>query len=104
MTSTQPMKWINPTHSDGRRALRICKMLEQHPKLIPWIFHPTKPELRTDPDVLLTGGGLSSGERILVRVALDLWSDVGATPLMDLARIDPDNLNRVFEALTSAWN
>lgn len=103
MTLTRPMKWINSTHSDGRRALRICQMVEQNPKLAPWIFHPTKPELRADPDVLLTEGGLSSGERVLVRVALDLWSDAGATPLMDLARLDPDNLNRVFEALTSAW-
>jgi hypothetical protein len=78
-------------------------MLAQHPKLISWIFHPDKAQLRAEPDELLHRGGLSSGERVMVRISLDLWNDGGLTPLMDLARLDPDNLSRVFEALASAW-
>jgi hypothetical protein len=95
------MTWKNASVSDRKRYLIIAKLLESHPKLLEYLFHPKKAELSAPPEELLRNP-YSGGEKILIQVAIDLWSSgSGGTQLMDLNSLDGTHLYRVIEAFTS---
>jgi hypothetical protein len=66
-----------------------------------FLFSHKKPELRLTPEELLAESlGFSHGERILIQVALDLWSEQGKARLTDLLEVlDEDAFLRVIAAL-----
>jgi hypothetical protein len=98
------MNWINASSSDRKLYLIIETMLQEHPKLREYLFHPTRAELAGPPDELLRNP-YSSGEKLLIQVAIDLWSNgSGGTLLMDLNRLDGDNLMRVLQAFIAVRN
>jgi hypothetical protein len=96
--------WKNPSLSDRKRYLIISKLFESHPKLLEYLFHPTKAELSAPPENLLQNP-YSSGEKILIQVAIDLWSNgCGGTQLMDLNRLDSAHLFKAIEAFIAIRN
>lgn len=53
-----------------------------------------------DVEPLLETGGWSHGEKLLARVALDMWNGSGHTPLGELMyTLDDGNLRAVLEAV-----
>lgn len=85
----------------------IRKLLNRgESKLINYIFH--NPDDVTDfggyaidpKQVLYNIGVLSSGEQILIKVALDIWGGYGKTSLEDIIwRLDSENFQAVLQAL-----
>jgi hypothetical protein len=63
----------------------------KHPKLLHFLFDRHEPCLRQDAETLLYEAGvLSTGEQILIQVALDLWSGEGGARLGEIVeRLDP---------------
>lgn len=92
--------WKNASTGDLKRFQVIEEMLETHPKLLEFLFKTNKAELNSSPDALKKRMGyLSSGERILVRVAMDVWSESGDTKLTDLFSLDHDAFEKVIFAI-----
>jgi hypothetical protein len=92
--------WTNVCAGDRRRFNAIHQFLKPHPKLVDFLFRSDKPELHSSPDVLRKAAkGFSTGERILIRVALDIWSDSGDAKISDLDHLDPDSFKNVLLGL-----
>jgi len=93
--------WEHASQGD-RDLLQILRGLcEQHPKLIDFMFHPTRAALRAEPKTLHREARcFSSGEQILVRVAIDLWGNLDHVKLSELGRLDSSNFQRVIAAFS----
>lgn len=69
--------------------------------LVAWMFKKDKPELFAAPEVVLEkASAFSSGEQILIKICLDIWSSEGGTGLTDVVRrLDNDSFKNVMLAL-----
>lgn len=95
------ISWDKADKGDLKRLEIVKIALSHHPKLIEFVFHPAKPELRIDPDAMLKElGVLSGGERILVRFAMDIWCSSGRCQVGDFIYcLDSQNFAVVVDAL-----
>jgi hypothetical protein len=78
-----------------RTALRLSAMsavLGYDERLLYFVFHHRERRLRETPDELIDEArAMSSGERILIQCAIDLWSGQGGAVLGEiLAQLDDD--------------
>lgn len=95
------LNWKNP----GGHCLLMQEVLNlifaKHPKLLHFLFDRHEPCLRQDAETLLNDAGVfSSGEKILVQVALDLWCGQGEARLWDIVeRLDLSNYQNVLAGL-----
>jgi hypothetical protein len=95
------LKWKNC----GRARKRLGDVMElifhNHPKLLEFLFCLEHAELQDEPEVLLRESGVfSSGEQILVRVGLDLWTGKVEVKLWDIIqRLDQENYQNVLLGL-----
>jgi hypothetical protein len=106
------IKWesVGKTELKLLEAIRI--LFSQHPYLLEFLFDPLEPKLRLAPEELLEDGyGLSSGEDVLVRVGMDIWSGSGDARIWELMEIlDDQNMKNVLLALEylgtkfNGWN
>jgi len=93
-------KWTNACKGDVKRASAISVLMDKHPALIDWMFREDKPELKASPgQILKRAGAFSTGEKILIQLALDIWSGDGATKILDLDRLDPGNFKNALSAI-----
>jgi hypothetical protein len=89
----------------GRHERRMQEVLNlifrSHPQFLGHLFETDRARLRKPPEVLLeAAAAFSSGERVLICVALDLWSGVGGVRLWDLVeRLDDENYHHVLAGL-----
>jgi hypothetical protein len=76
-------------------------IFSNHPGFLEFLFHQDEPRLRDEPELLLTkAAAFSTGEKILIRIALDLWSGQGRVSLWDIVeRLDLDNYEHVLAGL-----
>ncbi len=93
--------WKDATKSNLRLLKAICIVFRKHPKLLSFLFDPHSPVLRAQPEALMKESrDFSSGEDLLVRVALDMWSGSGEAYVYELIEIlDNTNLFNVLEGL-----
>ena len=74
--------WDTADPDTYNRLIIIKKMLRGGNRLLEFLFHPSEAQLRVSPSSLLFESGcFSSGEQLLIRVALDIWSCDGDTKL-----------------------
>lgn len=89
----------------GRHERRMQEVLnlifQNHPQFLEFLFDRERARLRLEPEeLLMEAGAFSTGERILIRVALDLWSGKGDVHLWDLVeRLDDENYQNVLAGL-----
>jgi hypothetical protein len=84
------------------RLLYVYKRIFcKHDKLLAFLFESKLPQLKRDPKELLQDMGVfSSGEQILIRIALDLWDGSGGTYLWDIFQgLDRDTLLDLLQGL-----
>ena len=86
-----------PVSGDRKRYQLIATMLERHPKLLEYLFNPTKPELSAPADELLKNP-FSGGEKILIKAGIAFWNEGAHLELMELQRLDSDAELRVLKA------
>lgn len=93
-------KFTWPTNKVTENVLlqAMRSLFSQNPDLLPFIFDRTEPQLRRSPGALIEEAvGFSSGERLLVRIALDLWNQSGAVGLWEIIeRLDSPAFNNVI--------
>jgi hypothetical protein len=93
-------QWKNADPGDLKRFNAISMFLNKYPSLLTFLFSPTKPELNGSPESLKKrSGGFSSGEKVLINIALDIWSDSGDAKINDLYTLDSENFQNVLKAL-----
>ena len=89
----------------GRHERRIQEVMNlifrKHPGLLGFLFEEGRARLRREAELLLIDAGVfSSGEQILVRMALDLWNGSGNVRLWDIVeRLDETNYHNVLAGL-----
>jgi hypothetical protein len=95
------LNWQGAGRHERRMQEVFNLIFENHPEFLGFLFEPERARLRMAPDELLTeAGGFSTGERILIRVALDLWSGQGHVQLWDMVeRLDDENYHHVLAGL-----
>lgn len=77
--------WKNADKNELRALEAIKILLEGHEKLLNHIFHPTEARLNAEPRTVLDCAQcFSSGEYILIQVALDFWDGSGKASLSDI--------------------
>jgi hypothetical protein len=95
------LNWKSP----GGHCLVMQEVLNliflKHPQLLHFLFDRHEPCLRQDAETLLYDAGVfSSGEKILVQVALDLWCGQGEARLWDIVeRLDSGNYHNLLAGL-----
>lgn len=79
------LQWEGATNYEQRQYLAIAQIFHKNFKLLEFFFSPTRPQLSRPPGQILKYSGVfSSGEQVLVKVALDIWDGSGSTKLMDI--------------------
>lgn len=91
----------NTSKGDLKRLEIIAKLMEPYPELVEWMFCKNKPELFGSPEFILREAGIySSGEIVLLQVALDVWCGGGGTRVSDVCRtLDGRNFKAALEAM-----
>lgn len=81
----------------------ISHLLGFDQRLMTHLFDPCLPHvLRENPAVILEDSWeLPLEEQMLVRAALDIWSDSGNVFLWELLKLSPQNLSRLLVALNN---
>lgn len=100
-TLGQSVEWAHACSADRRLLQTLKRLFQKHPELLTFLFDRRQARLNAAPEVILERAqGMSSGERILVRIALDLWNSSGETNLLDpIERLDRDNFENFISAL-----
>ena len=96
------IKWAKATKTDLRLFESISILFTNHSYLLDFIFDPDAAKLKFNPEVILRGSvDLSSGEDLLIRIALDLWSGSGEAKIWELIEyLDDQNFDQVLKALS----
>lgn len=95
------LNWINANRHEYRVQETLNLIFSNHPNLLEFLFDKQSPQLRLQPVRLLSEASVfSSGEKILVRVGLDLWNGSGQASLWDIVeRLDIYNYQSVLAGL-----
>ena len=96
------LNWSTVNDFDLKTINLIKTLLKNHPKLLLFIFNQKKPQLRTSSSIILEEAlAFSSGEIILVKLALDLWDRSGNSKFMDVIDLlSNENLLQVQKAFS----
>jgi hypothetical protein len=97
--------WKNAYPDDLERLRLTSYLLNRYPKLIEFLFHPEKPELSSSPEELKKKtSAFSSGEELLVRISLDIWSSSGRATLIEIMeKLDDRNFENMLKVFRMTW-
>lgn len=97
------LNWQNASQEDLDLLLEIEVLLSNNIQLLTFIFHSKEPRLRAPATVILFESGVfSSGQQILIQLALDIWDGSGHTQVMDLVHLlDSQNYSRAMKVLNN---
>jgi len=95
------ISWINKSPIESRLYWSIFTLFLNHPALLGFLFDSKRASLRKEPDELLKEAiKFSSGEYILVRVAIDLWCGMGKANILEIFEtLDPQNCQNFLRSL-----
>jgi hypothetical protein len=95
------LNWTRLGRHERRMLGTLTLVFRNHPQLLEFLFDRDQPRLRFEPErILVEAGGFSSGEKILVRIGLDLWNGSGGVALWDvIERLDVENYRNVLAGL-----
>ena len=95
------LNWKNTNRYQQRMQESLNWVFRYSPWLLDFLFEKERPQLRQYPEwLLLQSGNFSGGERVLVRVGLDLWNGTGRVSLWDvIERLDVYNYQGVVAGL-----
>jgi len=95
------LSWPGTSLSEAHLLKSIYILLGGDDRLLEFLFHRWEPKLRVGEDRLLKEAqALSSGERILIQAAVDLWSGNGGVRLGQLIDIlDDGNMTNFIKSL-----
>lgn len=93
--------WTNASNNDLQAYEAISRVFFKYPYLLSNFFDEKKPKLKLPPEkMLMQIQNFSSGERVLIKVALDIWSGSGNATVWELIEVlDRENFFHVLNAL-----
>ena len=92
--------WQNASRGEQKQLAAISIFLSHSPHLVDFLFNPAVPKLNDSPDELVARArGLSSGDFLLVRLALNLWCCGGGLEVHEIFEAEPEVLGSIFRAL-----
>lgn len=96
--------WPDAKDSDLQMYESISRVFLGREHLLEQFFEPTRPKIRFVPEVMLKRfSGCSSGEYLLIKIALDLWCGAGEARVWELVEVlDPSTFYFVVEAMVIA--
>ena len=99
------MNWKHACSSDRRLFDLIQVIMGENKKLSSFLFHPENASLSNGPKELFRMmKGFSSGEKVLLRVGMDLWNGSGGAQVGDvMSRLDGGSFRRVIEGMVRAY-
>lgn len=109
MTLTKPegleesvmLNWQETGRHQNRMMETLNIILGNHPEILEFLFEKDRPRLNHEPEILLSrSAGFSSGQRVLIRTALDLWNGSGEVKLWQIIEdLDANNYKNVIQGL-----
>jgi hypothetical protein len=95
------LDWQKPGRHERRMMETLNIIFVGHSKLLEFLFAREKAVLLQEPAFLMESAyGYSSGEQILIRVALDLWNSSGDVKLWHIIEcLDDDTYENVLTGL-----
>lgn len=94
------LNWKTANECDLRRLQALSLFLSPRPHLFQYLFQRERPLLNDSPDKLIeAAGGFCSSDKVLIRVALQLWCEYGQMGISELFCLDGDVFLNVLEAL-----
>lgn len=98
---TPPLNWKNAQAGCIGRFRIIEKLLREHPELVTWLFKDDAPEMFASAEVVKArAGAFSSGQLIMIKLALDIWFNGTHSNVFDIARrLDGENFVAAMEAI-----
>lgn len=93
--------WNNASDNDLLAYESISRVFFNYPHLLDNFFEKDNPKIRQSPEQMLKwAAGFSSGEILLIKTALDIWSGSGNVYVWQLIELlDKDNFYFVLQAL-----
>jgi hypothetical protein len=95
------LHWKNPGRG-GQRMMEVMNhIFRHHPQLLEFLFDQESPQLRKGAEWLMReAGAFCTGEKILIRIALNLWNGYGSVCLWDvIEKLDQQNYQQVIRGL-----
>lgn len=95
------IQWIPRSEDEYRLVEAISLAVGRHDDLIDFLFDPARPRLRIASGQLIRKStSLSSGEQLLIRIALDIWNASGNVKIRELFNtLDQEDFENVLLAL-----
>ncbi len=92
--------WSETPSNELRQFRAISILMNKSPHLLGFVFHPSQPQLRLPPAELLRAAqGFSSGDYVLIKLAVDLWCEQGHVFIHELFNLDCVNFDLALKAL-----
>ena len=86
------LNWQEPGRHQSRMMETLNIIFARHPELLDFLFERDHPKLKQGSEFLLkASAGFSSGEHLLIRVALDLWNGSGTVEMWQIIEVLDDN-------------
>lgn len=96
--------WISADDSDKQIFNSINILFSKHPYLLKFFFDSNKPRIKLEPiEMIRASYGMSSGEQLLIKIALYIWSGSGNAKVYQiLETLDEGNFTNTINALILA--
>lgn len=93
--------WENACELDKELFFIIAQLLKKHSYLLNFIFDAKKPRLKaSSSEIMEWAEELSSGENLLIRLALDIWDGSGNVLLLEICKnLDEQNFNSILTTI-----
>jgi hypothetical protein len=93
--------WKNARATERIQFQAISIIFESCPQLLKFLFDPGNPRLKSEPEKLLKSArSLSSGEFILIKLAIDIWCSEGQLKVYELFELDSELFASVLKAFS----
>ena len=100
----ETLNWEYACASDRIRACVIMTLFKHHPQLIHEVFEDQRPRLKAAP-ATIKRSPRSHGEKVLIKLALDIWNDSGKSKVMEVIEtLDHQNFEAFIQALSLRRN
>lgn len=94
--------WTQVTRSDRRLFKIISTLVGNESRILTFLFDTQFPRLRGPADeIIKSARGMSSGDYLLVKLAVELWCEQGQIPVHELLSFDEPFFSRALTALAS---
>ena len=94
------VNWQAASEYELKQYQAIHSFLSHRVNIIHYLFHNERPILNNFPDKIITDSeGFCSSDKVLIRVALQLWCDYGQIGLYELFCLDGEVFLKVLKAI-----